>query len=147
MMQTGWVFGAFMLASAVLALLVFPHWRQALALSWQRWWQRGRAQGQWVGLQLGAQARQAPIRLWHQTGASVQGARRWWWRRWTWVLGGGTLLSLPVLLALSWSLWGTRTLEGFDDLRLPLNFGALSPGFMRRSCAEPPASVARIAWG
>ena len=32
-------------------------------------------------------------------------------------------------------------------LRLPLNFGALSPGFMRRSCAEPPASVARIAWG
>ena len=34
-----------------------------------------------------------------------------------------------------------------EDLRLPLNFGALSPGFMRRSCAEPPASVARIAWG
>lgn len=32
-------------------------------------------------------------------------------------------------------------------VRLPLNFGALSPGFMRRSCAEPPASVARIAWG
>lgn len=35
----------------------------------------------------------------------------------------------------------------FEKLRLPLNFGALSPGFMRRSCAEPPASVARIAWG
>ena len=34
-----------------------------------------------------------------------------------------------------------------QTLRLPLNFGALSPGFMRRSCAEPPASVARIAWG
>ena len=34
-----------------------------------------------------------------------------------------------------------------DGVRLPLNFGALSPGFMRRSCAEPPASVARIAWG
>lgn len=32
-------------------------------------------------------------------------------------------------------------------VRLPLNFGALSPGFMRRSCAEPPASVARTAWG
>lgn len=32
-------------------------------------------------------------------------------------------------------------------LRLPLNFGALSPGFMRRSCAEPPASVAHTAWG
>jgi len=32
-------------------------------------------------------------------------------------------------------------------LRLPLNFGALSPGFMRCSCAEPPASVARTAWG
>jgi len=36
---------------------------------------------------------------------------------------------------------------GIGHLRLPLNFGALSPGFMRRSCAEPPASVARIAWG
>ena len=36
---------------------------------------------------------------------------------------------------------------GFSAVRLPLNFGALSPGFMRRSCAEPPASVARIAWG
>lgn len=35
----------------------------------------------------------------------------------------------------------------FVGVRLPLNFGALSPGFMRRSCAEPPASVARIAWG
>lgn len=121
MMQTGWVFGAFMLASAVLALLVFPHWRQALALSWQRWWQRGRAQSQRAGRHLGAQARQAPIRLWHQTGASVQGAHRWWGRRWTWVLGGGTLLSLPVLLTLSWSLWGTRTLEGFDDRIDPLN--------------------------
>ena len=32
MMQTGWVFGSFMLASVALALLVFPHWRQALAL-------------------------------------------------------------------------------------------------------------------
>lgn len=34
-----------------------------------------------------------------------------------------------------------------EGVRLPLNFGALSPGFMRCSCAEPPASVARIAWG
>ncbi|MFZ2299238.1 MAG: M15 family metallopeptidase, partial [Aquabacterium sp.] len=55
------------------------------------------------------------------TGVGVQGARRWWWRRWTWVLGGGTLLSLPVLFTLSWSLWGTRTLEGFDDRIDPLN--------------------------
>lgn len=38
-------------------------------------------------------------------------------------------------------------MQSFPCLRLPLNFGALSPGFMRRSCAEPPASVARIAWG
>lgn len=36
---------------------------------------------------------------------------------------------------------------GTVDVRLPLNFGALSPGFMRRSCAEPPASVAHTAWG
>lgn len=34
-----------------------------------------------------------------------------------------------------------------EVVMLPLNFGALSPGFMRRSCAEPPASVARTAWG
>lgn len=40
-----------------------------------------------------------------------------------------------------------RTEAQASSLRLPLNFGALSPGFMRRSCAEPPASVARIAWG
>ena len=57
-MQTGWVFGYFMLASAALALLVFPHWRQALALRWQRWWQRGRTQGQRAGQHLGAQVRQ-----------------------------------------------------------------------------------------
>lgn len=81
MTQTGWVLGYFVLASAVLVLWVFPHWRQALALRWQHGRQRG-----------------------HR-----------WSRRWPWVLGGGTLLSLPVLLALSWSLWGTRTLEGFDD--------------------------------
>lgn len=36
---------------------------------------------------------------------------------------------------------------GWASVRLPLNFGALSPGFMRRSWAEPPASVARTAWG
>ena len=40
-----------------------------------------------------------------------------------------------------------RAMDAVGALRLPLNFGALSPGFMRRSCAEPPASVARIAWG
>ncbi|MDE1997693.1 MAG: hypothetical protein KGI52_02075 [Burkholderiales bacterium] len=33
-----------------------------------------------------------------------------------------------------------------NNMRLPLNFGALSPGFMRHSYAEPPASVARTAW-
>lgn len=52
--------------------------------------------------------------------------------------------------ALDYSLKRWQALTRFIDdgrLRLPLNFGALSPGFMRRSCAEPPASVARIAWG
>jgi len=36
--------------------------------------------------------------------------------------------------------------EELGVVRLPLNFGVLSPGFMRRSCAEPSASVARTAW-
>jgi peptidoglycan L-alanyl-D-glutamate endopeptidase CwlK len=121
MTQTGWVLIYFVLASAGLALLVFPHWRQALALIWQRWWQRGRQQGERMGQHLGGQARRAPERLLQQTGAGVQSARHWWSRRWTWVLGGGTLLSLPVVLTLSWSLWGNRTLDGFDDRIDPLH--------------------------
>jgi peptidoglycan LD-endopeptidase CwlK len=121
MVQTGWLFGAFLLASAALALWVFPHWRHALALQWQRWWQRGRAQGRRVGQRLGERARHAPEHLSRQTGGAWQGVRHWWSRRWSWVLGGGTLLSLPVLLTLSWSLWGTRTLEGFDDRIDPLH--------------------------
>ena len=121
MMQTGWVLGYFVLFSAALALLVFPHWRQVLAHRWQSWWAQRRTQGQLAGQRLGAQARHAPVRLWRQTGVGVQNAGHWWSRRWTWVLGGGTLLSLPVLLTLSWGLWGTRTLEGFDDRIDPLN--------------------------
>jgi len=117
MMQTGWVLGYFVLVSVVLAMWVFPHWRQAISLRWQRWWHRGLRLGQGVG----AQIQQVPVSWSRQVDGAMRGVRQGWSRRWRWVLGGGTLLSLPVAFALGWSLWGTRTLEGFDDRIDPLH--------------------------
>lgn len=56
------------------------------------------------------------------------------------------IVAIAGLALLNWDALSVVTAVSVG-LRLPLNFGALSPGFMRRSCAEPPASVARIAWG
>lgn len=110
-MHAGWVLLYFVLGCGVLALAVFPHWRQAM---WGRWraWQHGwahqsrragncvqLAQAKWV---VGA-ARQA------------QAVHTWWRSRWMWAALALALLLTPVALVVSWSLASSRSLDGFDD--------------------------------
>lgn len=121
MLQTGWLWGYFLLASVAVALWAFPDWRQALASRCFQWWARACVLLQELVGQLGHQASAAPAQVVGHLGGSTRVARQWW-RRWGgWTLGGSALLGIPVALALGWSVWGSRNLEGFDDRIVPHN--------------------------
>lgn len=107
----------FLAGSVTLALLLFPHWRHALVWRWRQWWQGVRVRGQAIR----GRAGRMPVKAWQATVPGMQGSRAGWTRRWPWALGGVVLLMLPVLITVGVGVWGTRTLEGFDDDIDPLN--------------------------
>lgn len=107
----------FMLGTSVLALLVFPQWRQAVRVWLRAWWAGGFHQGQ----RLGWRMQQGRSRVSQGMSQQAQAVQAWWRSRWIWAALTLGLLMAPIALVTGWSLVGTRSLDGFDDRIAPGN--------------------------
>ena len=112
-----WVWLMFVLGAVVLALLAFPHWRQALVTRLSAQGQKARqTQAQWT--QVAQQAsRSAASRTVQQAAGWGQQARN----QWRWVALTLALLLVPAAGAWWWAQHGGRSLDAFDDRIEPGN--------------------------
>lgn len=112
-----WVWLMFTLGAMVLALLAFPHWRQALVARLSAQGQRARRrQSQWTQVAQQASRNMASRTTQRATGWGQQAHAQWRWVALTLVL-----LLVPAAGAWWWSQQGGRSLDAFDDRIEPGN--------------------------